>query len=470
MSTALIDDLGDRDWEVLLRAIDRGNCVLLLGQDQDVATAEGGKRNLSVDLAQHLARILADENQIELAEPWNLPLVAQAFQHAQNSRDYLEIEVQRFFDDYTATLPSLSDEAFDSIAALPFRMIVTSRHDDTLAHMMARAEYHGQAKAPRTEIYEFNGDRRENLRFLGSPEEPLIYKLFGAPDVPESLVITENDRLEFLESVVRGQPKLPTDLTNHFMGKNFLFIGFGLPNYHLRVLMHVLGMGRSGPSFALEKLAAAGAGDDRAETFEESVVFYQVAGYSKLRLMDTDPDRFLAELRRRWEAQASDARPAAATNGTGHAAKPAEGRPKVFISYSMEDVDRARHLAEIFGEYELEAWWDKTHLEVGERYDHALEDAISSEVDYFVVLQSRAINDRLESYVHKEVRLALARAEKRVVPFIFPAVIDEDAERLTALDRERLQAFKIRDMAADGPILARKIIEVARENARAERR
>ncbi|HAO20607.1 MAG TPA: hypothetical protein DCQ37_09125, partial [Desulfobacteraceae bacterium] len=73
---------------------------------------------------------------------------------------------------------------------------------------------------------------------------------------PESLVMTENDLLDFLVSVISKAPGLPASITSELNStdKNFLFLGFGFKHWYLRILLHVLAGNshKKSRSFALE--------------------------------------------------------------------------------------------------------------------------------------------------------------------------------------------------------------------------
>ena len=141
--------------------------------------------------------------------------------------------------------------------------------------------------------------------------------------------------------------------------------------------------------------------------------------------------------------------------------------PSVFISYVKEDEERAKELFARLREEGLNPWIDTDGLRFGARWNDTLEDTITKDVDYFVVLQSRALSDRVESYVHKEVKLALERQDLRAGRYIFPVQLDEDAERLEAIERAKIQTGTLYDWNADVQALAR---EIRREHERQKRR
>ncbi len=461
MSAASGANFRDRDWDVLLHSMERGNCIPLLGPDVSITQAAGTKHNLAVELSRELAEILMEEKRLPVPDANNLSLVAQMFQN-QLSRDELVVEVERFYQKHADALSECEDPTFKRLAALPFSLFVTSRHDVSLDHCLKALE-----KQPQTESYQFKGDRRDILGRMGTVDAPLIYQLYGTFDAPDSLVLTESDQLEFLRAVVAENPKLATDLTNFFSGKNFLFLGFGLGNYHLRVLLHVLDLNKSARSFALENTPVVEAQDGFTEMFNESVLFYNELGYNALKLLDTGLDDFIEELHGRWEARhpaGSFVPAAAAATGGGQN----EGaKPSVFISYVKEDEERAQALFDDLRKEGLNPWIDTDGLRFGAKWNDTLEDTVTRDVDYFIVLQSRALSDRVESYVHKEVKLALERQELRAGRFIFPVQIDQDAERLEALERAKIQTGTLFDWGTDVPSLAR---EIRREHARQQRR
>ncbi|MCP5364035.1 MAG: toll/interleukin-1 receptor domain-containing protein [Hyphomicrobiales bacterium] len=458
MSAKIISSLRDRDWGVLLDSIERENCIPLLGPDLCTVDEKGARRNLASDLSSNLASILYEEKKIQVEDPHNLSLVAQSFQN-QLSRDDLRAEVKQFYAEHENGLAERRDATFERLAALPFPLYVTSRHDTTLKHFLEQA-----GKSPCVKSYHFKGDRTATLGYLGTIEEPVIYRLYGSYNERGSLVITEHDLLDFLQSVVAGDPGLPIDLQNVFNNKNFLFLGFGLGNYHLRVLLHALKLNKSIKSFALESAPLADTQDAFRLRFKESVLVYSEIGYQALKLLESGLEEFVEELDRRWtdrhpegvfEPDAQDTADEQVSDG-----------PSVFISYVKEDEDRAGKLFEFLRQEGLNPWIDTDGLRWGNKWNDELEDTVMKEVDYFVVLQSRALSDRTESYVHKEVKLALERQDLRAGRFIFPVQIDEGAERLQALERAKIQTGVLSDWNQDVKKLAR---EIRRDHERQKR-
>ena len=170
------------------------------------------------------------------------------------------------------------------LAALPFSLIVTTSQDSLLEQALKAA-----GKAPVTQRYHLRGDKRENPEFVvpGSPASPVVFHLFGSAEEPSSLVLSENDVLDFLIRVVSERPPLPNSLLRVLkrIGQSFLFVGFGIRHWDLRILLKMLlralELNRSGPAVAAEPLDSLIQSDR-----DEMILFYQRG--TRVELEDAD--------------------------------------------------------------------------------------------------------------------------------------------------------------------------------------
>jgi hypothetical protein len=122
-------------------------------------------------------------------------------------------------------------------------------------------------------------------------------------------------------------------------------------------------------------------------------------------------------------------------------------RPRVFISYISEDRDEARQLHQALERNNIEPWIDQQGIRGGDRWSDVLQDAIEKEVDFFLVLLTRHLNDGVETVVHEEVERALKRQSRRGsgLKFVYPVQRPDSTSRLGVLDREEIQAWPLRD-------------------------
>jgi len=236
--------LSDRQWKTLIKDLQQQRCILLLGNRVAVSSGpdEPGER-LTALLARHLSRQLdAESIPYEPDQADNLAYIAQRFLAMPKIRRIdLEDEVTDFYNAHTRQTPEL----YDRLAQLPFSITLNLSPDDYLTRAMRKA---GKA-AVQTAHYNF---RKERNRPIEPPSisKPLVYNLLGAIDDPESLVLTQEDRVEFIKNVVKGNPDIPNAVMSHFdERKTYIFLGLNLENWDYRLLFDTLKLSRENLSF-----------------------------------------------------------------------------------------------------------------------------------------------------------------------------------------------------------------------------
>lgn len=388
-----------RDWENLLWNVRRGRSVLFVGPEPG-----GSCEAATAGLARHLADLLREEGRTVLGQ--SLPAVAQQFEDDPHfGRSDLEREVARFHEAHGPAEAGLQA----SLVALPFPLYVTSCHDTALEQALRAIP----DKHLRVGRYHFRG-LNPPVTSAFRPQAPLLYYLHGAISEPASLVVTERDLLEFLEKIIAQRPGVPDAIAAHLQKRDttFLFLGFGLRHPYLRVLLHALRVNQDDRSLAVEEGTPPPAPDD-------TVLFYE---RGKITLYDAEVESFVAELARRFRE----------AGGAIAQAEPEQAavRPRVFISYASEDAPHARRLWEGLGQAGFDAWLDKERLEGGDRWDPAIEHEIRRS-DYVLVLQSRALAAKADSYVNKEIALARERSLRVADPYkcLIPLQIEPSERR-----------------------------------------
>ncbi|MCO4774277.1 MAG: toll/interleukin-1 receptor domain-containing protein, partial [Deltaproteobacteria bacterium] len=199
--------------------------------------------------------------------------------------------------------------------------------------------------------------------------------------------------------------------------RSFLFLGFGLRHWPLRILLHALrGSSSQRRSFAMEEFRNATPKD-----VEEAVYFWG-RGH-KIHLFAQDVPHFISELHRRWVAEGgSVARPSV------DAARPGDEKPTAFLSYASQDEERVTWLRDGLRARGVEPWHDKEGLRGGDDWAAVLESSVEG-CDYFVLCQSQALAQRAFSYVHKEIKYARDRQTMaaETVRYMVPLLLDDVA-------------------------------------------
>ena len=259
--------------------------------------------------------------------------------------------------DFFRTTPRDPGPLHIELARCPFSLILTTCHDDLFTRAL-----HGHKKSPSRHWYHYRGEPRDNREINGTPtpQFPIVYHLYGTFDNPNSLVL-ENDLLDFIIAIISDRPKLPDSLRNALHNKTFLFVGFGIRYWYIRVILKLLikTMGIPRGSFALESL-----GELEPEERKQTVLFYSRG--TRVEVVDMDALAFATELADRLGKA-----------GGFLGAEAAQPKPiQVFISYERSDGAIARRLHEALPKDPFEAWLDTDFLRGGEEWNQELEDKI----------------------------------------------------------------------------------------------
>jgi TIR domain/SIR2-like domain len=93
----------------------------------------------------------------------------------------------------------------------------------------------------RTDVYEWPQSVFETEPdYVPSIQRPLVFHVFGHLDVPESLVITEDDFFEFMIGVAQNKSAIPSPVRAAVADSSLLLLGFGLQDHDVRVLLRSL--------------------------------------------------------------------------------------------------------------------------------------------------------------------------------------------------------------------------------------
>ncbi len=422
-----MESLSERDWYRVLEAIHRGSCILVTGPD--IVFEDYGANGLPVSrqLAKRLAESLPRE--VPIADD-DLTHVAQLRHKRDGDRYDLEFEVQEFFSSL-----SLQTSCFHrDLAALPFTLCFTTTPDSFLTQA-----FHEAGKAPIQDFYHFRKHRQPAMSEENSMR-PIVYALFGHLEQLDSLVLTETELLEFLVNVVRNAPPFPSFLAGQLADPqtSFLFLGFGFQGWHTRVLLHALkAFGHRNRSLAIEATSFF-----LQPGLQQTALFFEQE--HKIEFRQESWAQFASELRRRYEAQA---------------AKPVlpelpAGTPKVFLCHDSRDRDRVMDIERQLHTLGIDSWRDRQDLRGGDDWDRRIERVIQKQVDYVLVLQTPQMLQRPESYLHKEVKVALERQDwfDQGERFLIPAILQpcKGLDRLSHLHQVDLSNGEgIRGLAKD---------------------
>jgi hypothetical protein len=288
-------------WEELDLRIQRGQVIPILGNsvrndrifdvdhDYDLGLADGKPhpRATQLNVEEELAEIWAEGIGYPLPDKHRLARVAvynqvKSRDRAEAKRKYLRFlkecllgiaagddRVADQVDELGSQVGSLSFSHIAStlgyprftqgcpdplrlLARLPLPIYVTTSYYD----FMERALY-AEGRSPRSQIcvwwvdpadrqaVDLSAEHITDPGFVPSPENPLVYHLNGFEEYPESLVLSEDDYLDFLVRVSEEgkdseAPLIPLYLSAALAQSSLLLLGYRLQDWDFRVLFRGL--------------------------------------------------------------------------------------------------------------------------------------------------------------------------------------------------------------------------------------
>jgi len=127
------------------------------------------------------------------------------------------------------------------LAELPSPIYITTNPGDTLEQALLQNN-----KKPQIRLCPWNSELANEARAwwfyddVPTPEKPLVYHLFGHYKVPESLVLTEDNYLDFLIGLTENKDIVPDFVRGALADHVLLFLGFQIDDWNFRVFFRSL--------------------------------------------------------------------------------------------------------------------------------------------------------------------------------------------------------------------------------------
>ncbi len=301
----MTDTLKEEDWRLLLYRIRQGRCLPFLG-----AGACAG----ALPLGSEIARKWAEDHDYPLGEPRDLARVAQflavKYDDAMFPKEMLlELIKDRQPPDFNAP-----DEPHGVLARLPLPIYMTTNYDDFMCRALRATPLAGagQTKQPVRELCRWNkevhGHPSEfDSGYMPSVEKPVVFHMHGSDDAAKSLVLTEDDYLDFLVQITKDPQLLPKRIEEAFADSTLLFLGYGLADWNFRVLFRALvEYLQKSTSRAHVSVQLLPVSKDMTDREKESARGYldKYFGNLKIHVFWGSCREFVAELGKRWKAYA----------------------------------------------------------------------------------------------------------------------------------------------------------------------
>ncbi len=257
------------DWRTLIRRIKSGKFVPIISDriyfpgpnsliqdwaDEITYPYPVSKNTTIPQLAQFLSAtsrddLTAKEDFLDFSKKYMLDTVREgATAEQENILDILEDEIYDItFSQACARVgfPKYEDD-FENplriLAELPISIYITTSYYDFLEDALRQA-----GKKPYSEVcywYDELDDIpsifEDEPDYDPSPETPLVYHLHGTDEHPSSLVLTEDDYLDFLVKVSEDIEAIPRRVAQTLVDSSLLLTGFRLEDWNFKVIFRGL--------------------------------------------------------------------------------------------------------------------------------------------------------------------------------------------------------------------------------------
>lgn len=206
------------------------------------------------------------------------------------------------------------------LAGLNLPIYITTAYDDFLFQALQQRQ-----KEPVRELCRWNSQLLRNqpsvleTGYRPSAVRPLVYHLHGHVETPGSMVLTEDDYLDFLVNISRKEYELPPVIQQAMAGASLLLIGFRPFGWDFRVLFRGLvtvaesHLRRISVTVQMPQLPD-GAAEELLEKVQRYLGDYFGISDRRIRVFWGNPEQFMTELHQRWlglQVQAKADQPAA---------------------------------------------------------------------------------------------------------------------------------------------------------------
>lgn len=230
----MTEALSEDDWKILNTHIKDGTCTPFIG---------AGASYPSIRLSGTIALEWSMEIEYPLQDNSNLSHVAQYI--ALNPGGSLTtpkapkrkmVEYIRGCKHQGADDP---EDLYNVLANLPLSVYITTNYDSFMIDALRR-----EKKNPEYKFCRWNRllDKYDALdaAFEPKPTKPLVFHLHGHMEVIDSLVLTEDDYIDFIVNVSQNPERIPSQIQDAMTDNLLLFLGYSLADWDFKVIFRAL--------------------------------------------------------------------------------------------------------------------------------------------------------------------------------------------------------------------------------------
>ncbi|MDP9866461.1 MULTISPECIES: SIR2 family NAD-dependent protein deacylase [Streptosporangium] len=236
--------MDDADWRRLIDQLRSGDCTPFLGAGACYGTLPTGSE---------LSRKWAKSYKYPFPDDHDLARVMQYAAVLEGDPVYLKEQICEYLQSHGLPDFGHAGEPHALLAKFNLRVFLTTNYDNFLVEALA-----GEGKTAHTALCSWADRNPQETPELPEPsvDEPLVYHLHGSWAESSSLVLIEDDYLEYLANVAAAQASgnrtlIPIPVLRAMTTRPLLFVGYSLQDWTFRVLFH--GLLRAIPAVRLRR-------------------------------------------------------------------------------------------------------------------------------------------------------------------------------------------------------------------------
>ena len=307
--------------------------------NQTSETADFDAENLTID--EQLTKEWAREIHYPMADDHNIARVAQFYQVEQKESLLAKAKYLKFLNKYLLDIneeeegykdivsqmrtqealfseivqqldypryPQGVEDPLRLLAKLPLKIYVTTSYYNFLERALE-----AENKKPRTQVCFWSGgklsakpEHSPDPLYEPSDAQPAVYHLYGLEDYPQTLVLGEDDFMNFLISVVEDtntqNPVVPLRLREGLAESRLLLLGYRVRDWDFRVLFRFILKFRSIESAPRGMLIQLKPGAQQSGNKEKSVEYLsRYFDKKQFGVEWTNTERFVQKLWNEWD-------------------------------------------------------------------------------------------------------------------------------------------------------------------------
>jgi len=301
-----VAEFDEQSWATLIRAIKDGKCTPFLG-------SEVGSQLLPT--RSEIAMGWATEFDYPLEDPHNLARVAQ-FLAVDKNPNWPKENLAQILSEAQEQLPNAraaTEPPYSVLADLPLPIYITTNYDNLLQQALETRTSKRAAKNARREIFRWK-DSLDDIEtvftsgYTPDQQNPVVFHLHGHISRDDSLVLTQDDYLDFLVNLARNPElnRIPSRISLALTRTYLLFLGYRLWDLEFWVLLRGLdGFLKKNTHYPGKAHISVQFVDTQSESEQEKLNAQRyLSTYCErldIRVCWLRSDQFTEELKRRWE-------------------------------------------------------------------------------------------------------------------------------------------------------------------------